>query len=317
MTITIPIIAADGTQSTVTLAAPVVNAGFGQPIMPAPPGFTNLVFHDAFPGTSLNLAKWNPALGAQGGLWNNFSKLGKDPQGFPYTGPNTNSAGVSEGYDSELYAKSQIMVNNGLTIVAQPNTAKLAPGGILYPYLSGALTTVAFPGSGPGVTVDFTLPSTGKWYLQIRCKMPDMSNGIAPCLWFMPGASGGNVNEFDYIQGCFGPQATSNPALYNNFPLGIDFDNGPAPTAPPLVNVGFDSTQAFHMYGIEFNWDAGTVTGYVDGAVVYTHATPPPQSYEIILNVQCWMKGQTWCTGVTGSNSGSWQIAEIQAYSSS
>jgi hypothetical protein len=53
----------------------------------------------------------------------------------------------------------------------------------------------------------------------------------------------------------------------------------------------------------------------VDGAVVLTHATPPAQAYEIILNVQCWESGQPWCTGVNGS-SGSWQIAEIQAYSS-
>ena len=318
MSIIIPLVAADGAKSTVTIAAPVINApsggaGFGQAIMPAPAGYTNMIFQDTFLGTALNLAKWNPAMGAEGGLWNNEGKLGKDPNGFPYTGPNTNSSGASESYDSELNCKSQIVVNNGCTITAQPNSANLNPGGIHYPYLAGAMTTVAPPGSGPGVTANFTLPTSGKWYVQIRCKMPDMSHGIAPGLWFMPGHSGGAVNEFDFIQGCFAPQMTSNAALYNYFPLAIDWDNGPA-AGTHVPNVGFDSTAAFHIYGVEVNWAAGTATGYVDGKSIYSASQlPTPQAYEIIVNVQCWQAGLSWATGINGS-SGSWQIAEIQAY---
>lgn len=276
--------------------------------MAAPSGYTNLVLHDTFAGTTLDLTKWSPALGANGDLWNNYGKLGNDPNGFPYTGYNT-----PDTTDSELYVPTpnkQITVNNGLTITATPNTARLNPGGVHYQYLSGALTSVAQPGHGPGESANFVLPQTGKQMVRINCKMPDMNRGIAPCMWFMPGNTGGNSNELDFLQGCF----TGSPGPQNNKPLGTGyFANGDKGQASP--DVGFDSTAAFHVYGIEVSWVTQTITGYADHKVMWTYkGTLSPQQYEIILNVQCWLPGQGWCTGVDGVTGGSWEIAEVQAW---
>jgi Glycosyl hydrolases family 16 len=283
--------------------------------MPPPTGYSNMIFQDTFTGTTLDLTKWNPALGANGGLWNNRGKLGKDPNGFPYTGNNTDANGISQSADSTLYAKSQISVNNGLSITAKPN-ANLNPGGIHYPYVSGALTTVTQPGSGPGVSAAFTLPKTGKWYVQARCKFSDMSHGIAPCIWFLPGPAGSSFNEMDFVQGCFAPQKTTNPALYNNYPCGAGYFLNNNDVCASVPNVGFDATTSFHVYGVEFNWATKTVTGYADGKVVWTCSpgTMPVQAYEIIINMQAWKPGQGWCTGVDGTTGGVMQVAEIQAY---
>ena len=289
-------------------------AGFGQPIMATPAAYSSskMVFHDTFAGTSLDLTKWSPGQGANGILWNNLGKLGNDPNGFPYTGPNA----PSNTTDSQLYVptpNAQIVVNNGLMITAQPNTAPLNPGDVSYAYLSGCLTTVTKPGAGPGESANFVLPSTGKWYVQIRAKMPDMNHGIAPCLWFMPGHSGGNSNEIDFIQGGFTEGAS---APQNRKPIATGyFGDGSNPAGFSVPDVGFDATTAFHIYGIELNWNTSTITAHADGNVVWTYTiqTPLPQQYEIIINVQCWNPGQGWCTGVNGS-SGAYQIAEVQAY---
>ena len=75
-----------------------------------------------------------------------------------------------------MYAPSQVASNNGLTLTAQRNTNQYSG---TYPWLSGVLTTEG----------RFTLP-TGGWYVQVKAKMPDQSQGMWPAIWFMPGSPG-------------------------------------------------------------------------------------------------------------------------------
>ena len=270
-----------------------------KPVMPPPAGFTaaQMIFQDTFNGTSLNLAKWNPALGANNQLWNNEGKLGKDAQGFPYTGPNTPTT-----TESELCAKSQIAVNKGLTITTVPNPNNV--GGQGYQAITGNMITHTPPGSGPGVTAGFTLPSTGTWYVQIRCKCPNMAAGIQPALWFMP-AIGNAGTELDFLQGGLHPGGNA-----NNYPVGTGFV--PSVATP---NVGFDASAAFHVYGIKLVW-GGTVTCFADGTRVasFSAAGKTACGYEIILGSLAWLKGLSWAVGYGGGTS-QFQVAEIQAYS--
>jgi len=303
MTITVPIIATDGAQSVVTLPAPVVSAaGFGQPVMAAPAGYSNMIFHDTFSGTSLDLTKWSPSWGGNGILWNNFGKMGNDPNGFPYTGPNTPTS-----TEDQLFAASQVVVNNGLTITLKPNTAPLNPGGVHYQCVSGSIESVAMSGHGPGESANFVLPSTGRWHVQMRAKVPDMNHGMSPQLWFMPGHSGGNSNELDGVQGGL---VTSNS---NNYPICAQYF-GPTKSPEGVPNVGVDATLAFHVYGVEVVWP-NVINVYFDGAKVWTYSeTMPAQNYMIKIDLAAWLPGLGWATGYAGAT-GQLQVAEVQAYS--
>ena len=286
-----------------------------------PSGFSTMIFQDTFQGTSLNLTKWMPGIGAGGTLWNNSGRMGYDANGYAYCGQNTtNTSGaavlVGGAYDSELYAYSQVTVNNGLTITCVPNSSNLAPGtGLIYPAISGAITTYNEPYSTNGTptasTAAMALPSTGKWYVQLRAKLPDMSAGIGPNVYFLPGASGGNSNELDFIQGCFGLTNS------NYYPFSTGYFVSGTDNSHTTPSVGVDVTQAFHIYGCEVNWDAGTITEYFDGTQVwsYTPSTLYAQNYMIIINIQAWVSGNGFTTGYA-SGTGSFQIAEVQAYTS-
>ena len=130
--------------------------------MSAPPGYTTkqLIFVDKFSGTSLDTTKWTTSLGAQGVVWNNDGRLAA-----PYSGPNTP---ITD--ESAMCGPSQVRVDNGLTLTAERNTNQYAS---TYPWISGVATTEG----------KFSLPSTG-WYVQVKAKMPDMTGGMWPAIWF-------------------------------------------------------------------------------------------------------------------------------------
>lgn len=297
---------------------PAGTAGFGQAPMQVPAGYTaaQKVWGDTFAGTALDLSKWSPEQGANGILWNNGGRMKDDPFGFPYTGPNTNSAGASLSADSELYVpwradnSGPIKVNNGLSITASPNTPKglfgqLDPLGIHYGYQSGCICSTAKPGHGPGETAHFSLPQTGKTMWRINAKMCDMNHGLAPCAWLMPATGSGK--ELDFIQGCF----TRGGGNQNSKPLAMGF----APSAQVPI-LPFDSTAAFHEYGIELDWKNNLVNFYVDGKPIGTPISGQlsPCAYELMLNVQAWITAPGWATVVDNMSSGTFQIAETDVY---
>ena len=78
-------------------------------------------------------------------------------------------------------------MNNGLTLTAQRNTNQYAG---TYPWISGVVTTEG----------KFSLP-TGGWYVQVKAKMPDQSQGMWPAIWFLPGSAGSPSNELDGYEG--------------------------------------------------------------------------------------------------------------------
>ena len=192
-------------------------------------------------------------------------------------------------------------MNNGLTLTAARNTNQYAG---TYPWFSGVVTTEG----------KFSLPTTGKWYVQVKAKMPDTSQGMWPAIWFLPAVSGSAFNEIDLHEG----GATGGPSIseagHSNY-----FDDGGSAIGS-FWNAGVDTSAGYHVYGIEFIVGQ-SCTFYFDGKQVFQvlagsghplHGEP----YEIMLELQvAAQRASGWHTVTTGTApSASMGIAEVQAY---
>ena len=258
--------------------------------MAAPAGYTaqQLIFDDQFSGTTVDTSKWNTFLGAQGQRW-----TGK---GLP-----TPYSGGDPTNNDEYYDPKQVSVNNGLTL-----TARRAGAGDVgfgpYSWVSGVVTTEG----------KFSLPTSG-WYVQVKAKMPDQSQGMWPAIWFMPGVSGTPVNEFDGYEG--GEHGTDPNQLGHS-----DYFS-PQGQRAAVWSTGVDVTAGYHIYGFQFI-PGRSITAYFDGRQVWqvsasSGITIRAEPYEIILELQV-ASQQTarWHTVATGATpSASMDVAEVRAYS--
>ena len=260
--------------------------------MPAPTGYTNqqLIFDDQFSGTTLDTTKWTTYLGAQGAVWNNFGNLP-----LPYSGPNIPGA----GNEAAMFGPSQVSVNNGLTLTATTNANQYSS---TYPWISGVVTTEG----------KFSLPTTG-WYVQVKAKMPDQSQGMWPAIWFLPGMAGTPANELDGYEGGFlGP--APNEIMHSDYFA----DQGQQQNA---YSVGTDVTAGYHVYGFQFLPGQST-TAFFDGKQVWqvptaSGITITGEPYEIMLELQvATQQTSGWHTVTTaGTPSATMTVAEVQAYS--
>ena len=266
-------------------------------VMSAPAGYTSqqMIFDDQFSGTTLDTTKWNTYLGAEGNVWNNLGSLP-----WPFSGHNSVAHG-GNGDNLEMYAPSQVSVDNGLRLTAQPNTNRYAS---TYPWLSGVVTTEG----------KFLLPTTG-WYLQVRAKMPNTSNGMWPSIWFMCGTMTNCPvdNELDGFGG--GWLGSSNDQGESDF-----FSNQGQRSAVWSTD-GLDVSAGYHVYGVQFI-PGKSIAVYFDGRLVWqvlasSGTTIVGEPYEIILDLQvASAKTGSWHTVANASTSVSFMdIAEVQAYS--
>ncbi len=259
--------------------------------MAAPPGYSSsqLIFEDQFKGTSLDSSKWNTYLGAEGQRWNNWGALPS-----PYSGPNTPV--TNEG---AMFAPSQVSVDNGLTLTAQRNNNQYAG---TYPWLSGVITT----GN------KFTLPASG-WYVQVKAKMPDQSQGMWPAIWFLCGTNCSSDNELDGYEGGW-VGSVPNEIMHSDY-------FSPQGQQQAAYNVGADVASGWHTYGFRFLPD-NSITAYFDGRQVWQvtasqGVTITGEPYEIIIELQqATAETSGWHTVTTASTpTASMQVAEVQAYS--
>ena len=234
----------------------------GDDAMAPPLGYTHnqMIFDDAFPGTSLDTSKWVTYLGSSGAIWNNNGVLPS-----PYSGPTLPGA----GNESAMFGPSQVAVDNGLTLTAQRN---YEPVRGLYPWISGVVTTEG----------KFSLPTTG-WYVQVKAKMPDQSQGMWPAIWFLPGVPGTPFNEIDGYEGGLLGAGPLNTLMNSNYFA----DQGQQDQLTPL---GFDTTAGYHVYGVRFI-PGQSITWYVDGRPVYqllasSNVTITTEPYQIMLELQ-------------------------------
>ncbi len=257
-----------------------------------PAGYTSkqLIFDDQFSGTSLDTTKWNTFMGSQGIVWNDDGNLPP-----PYSGPNV----PTNLTEQAMFGPSQVAVNNGLTLTAQPNTNGYAG---TYPWISGVVTTEG----------KFSLP-TGGWYVQVEAKMPDESQGMWPAIWFLPGVPGTAFNEFDGYEGG-SPLGDPNQVVSSIYFADQGFVHDRWIT-------GADVTAGYHTYGYQFI-PGQAITLFFDGKEVWhlrasTAVTITAEPYEIILQLEVAGPNALGWHTLTNANTptSSMEIAQVQAYS--
>ena len=263
-----------------------------QPGLSPPPGYTDeqQIFDDQFSGTKLDDTKWNTYLGDSGGIWDNLGQLP-----LPFSGPN--SSGPRD--EAAMFGPSQVSVNNGLTLTAQRNTNRYAA---TYPWISGVVTTEG----------KFSLPTSG-WYVQVKAKMPDQSQGMWPGIWFLPGTPGTPVNELDgYEGGLLGPDPDE--LMHSDYFA----DQGQQQS---LYNVDTDVSAGYHVYGFQFI-PGQSITAYFDGKQMWQVSAAngisiTGEPYEIILELQVAMQDTSgWHTVMSAATpTAAMSVAEVQAYS--
>ena len=283
------------TTTTTTTTVPSTSTSAGS--MAPPSGYSSQqrIFDDTFSGTSLDTSKWSSFLGAAGIAWNDFGTLPA-----PYSGTNDTSHGGS-GNNIEMYGSSQVTVDNGLTLTAQRNTNQWAS---TYPWISGVVTTEG----------KISLP-TGGWYVQVKAKMPDTSQGMWPAIWFLPGTSGTASNEFDGFEGGWigsSPNTQGHSDYFAN-----------QGQRQSVWASGSDISAGYHVYGYQFI-PGQSITAYLDGNRVWqvsasSGITITGEPYEIMLELQVAGSPTSGWHTITNANTpaSSMQVAEVQAYSGS
>jgi len=162
------------------------------------------------------------------------------------------------------------------------------------------------------------LPTTG-WYVQVKAKMPNMTDGMWPAIWFMPAVAGTSVNELDGYEGGFENYEPPNPALPSIYHS--TYFLNPYATRSTTVGVSANLVTGFHVYGIQ--WIPGvSITIYLDGTQVWqvTEAEAgsiPAEPYDIMLSLSvASAETASWHTVPNAATStSSMQVAEVQAYS--
>ena len=234
--------------------------------MPAPPGYSNLVFDDMFPGTSLNSSKWIAEIGDTSSFpWNNNGAL---------TPPI--SGGNSGGYEAEYFSPTQVAVNNGLTISATTSSAESG-----YTWKSGVIDTHG----------RFTFTHG---FVQIRAKMPDMTTGMWPGFWFLEGGA-----EIDLIEGGF--TECPDGASAADRCMASDWW-GTGSSQQLFYDTGENLSAGYHIYGMQY-LPGNSISMYFDGKQVanYTDSIPSG-AYTIIISLAVANPSATgWRTLTSGS----------------
>jgi hypothetical protein len=263
--------------------------------MSTPPGYTHQqqIFDDQFSGTSLDTTKWTTYLGAQGIVWNNHNSVP-----LPYSAPNVPGLGD----EAAMFGPSQVSVHDGLTLTAQRNTNQYAKS---YPWISGVVTTEG----------KLSLPSTG-WYVQVEAKMPDMTSGMWPAIWFMPDTPTSTVPEIDLFEGGW-LGADPNEIMHSDYGGSATQYSG---YRDIVYNTGSDLTAGYHVYSIQFIPNV-SVKYFFDGKLTFeqlesSNSVSGSGTYELLLALQvAAQRTARWHTVATdATRSASMNIAEVKVY---
>jgi beta-glucanase (GH16 family) len=262
----------------------------GAPRMAPPAGYSTgqLILDDQFPGTSLNSAHWNTFMTGQSDqVWNS--------NGLPAG----DSAAGTQSHQT-YFSPSQVSVNNGLTLTMVPDTKYSSLG---YRYRSGVVTTGG----------KFTLRSG---YVQIKARMPDVSQGGWPAIWFIDPNSDGGSQEIDLQEGGFVANGVGLPRNTPANRIFVSTYHTPSGSqsdfsyiTPKPMNAEFD------IYGMQYI-PGRSIKTYFNGRLVgsWTQniSTTP---YEIVIwNSQAAGNTRGYHTTGESPDPSELSVAEVQVY---
>jgi beta-glucanase (GH16 family) len=265
----------------ITTAAPPPATTAGALTPPAGYSASQLIWDDTFAGTSLDPARWNTVMTSiAGGPWNYASVNGTQYSGIG-----------SSAVNAEDEDPAQTTVDNGLTMTASASNA--VPG---YRYVSGVVDTYGkFAWSGG--------------YFQARVKVPDLTTGYWPAIWFLPAAGAGtgvDEGEFDLFEGGYTGVGSANDA----FATGLHASG----ESQQLVATGQDLSAGYHVYGARYI-PGVSLTVYLDGVQVAKFTSNVPTwPLQLIMNLSVATPGDTWWHTVGSPPTASMEVSEIQFY---
>lgn len=223
-----------------------------------------VVFEDVFAGHSLSLNHWNPY------ICDNSSN-GRPWLTQPSVAVISSAIGRRNGFNLAYDLPAAISVDDGLTLGAYRGT-KAAGYSWTGSVICSRPTSNNF-GSGTVHTAGFTFVDAR---VEVRAKMPDLTSGQWPAIWFLP-APGGQGAEIDLFEGGFRTE-TTNP----NHLMAVNLFTGG--NQQQFVDCGTDLSADYHTYAMEYR-QATSIKFFFDSSNVYTYTRNVPVGpYFIILS---------------------------------
>jgi len=241
-----------------------------------------VLFEDVFAGNSLSREHWNPYIcdnNSHGWPW-----LMQPSVAVP------SSATVAENGGNAAYdLPSAIRVDDGLTLMAYRGTR--AAG---YSWTGSVIcsrpTSNNF-GSGTVRTAGFTFSDAR---VEVRAKMPDLSSGQWPSIWFLP-AGDDDGAEIDLFEGGF-LSKTTNPNRLMAVKL---FNSG---NQQQFLDCRTDLSADYHTYAMEYRQGSSIKIFFDDSNVyTYTHNVPVGPYFIIMANGIASAQTAGWHTQVSNS----------------
>jgi beta-glucanase (GH16 family) len=207
--------------------------------------------------------------------------------GFPFGGGGQQT--LSSGGEGEVYEPSGITQNadGSVTLTAQPNPNTTAAWPNDLPYTSGAFSTAGFVNGEPqagGFQATYG-------YFQMTAELPTGA-GLWPAFWLEP-TDGVSASEIDIFEAPFNNPTLIQASLHDNV--------GGYTTGQ--VTVPNYSTN-YNTYGV--NWNAQTITYYVNGQVVGSTPTPASANTAHYILANLAVGGQSWSWPGTPNSSNTW-----------
>ena len=223
-----------------------------------------VLFEDVFAGNSLSREHWNPYIcdnNSGGWPW-----LMQPSVAVP------SSATVAQNSRNAAYdLPSAIRVDDGLTLGAYRGTR--AAG---YSWTGSVIcsrpTSNDF-GSGTVHTAGFTFADAR---VEVRAKMPDLTGGQWPAIWFLP-APGGRGAEIDLFEGGF-----LTKTIHPNQLMAVRL--GSRGNQQQFVDCRTDLSAGYHTYSMEYR-QGSSIKFFFDDSNVYTTTNNVPAGpYFIIVS---------------------------------
>ncbi len=223
-----------------------------------------VLFDDVFAGHSLSRNHWNPY------ICDNNSD-GRPWLMQPSVAVASSAIGVKNGLNAAYDLPSAIRVDDGLTLTAYRGT-KAAGYSWTGSVICSRPTSNNF-GSGTVHTAGFTFADAR---VEVRAKMPDLTGGQWPAIWFLP-AWDDHGAEIDLFEGGF-LSNTTNPNQLMAVKL-FSSDN-----QQQFVDCRTDLSADYHTYSMEYR-QGSSIKFFFDDSNVYTYTRNVPVGpYFIILS---------------------------------
>jgi beta-glucanase (GH16 family) len=203
----------------------------------------------------------------------------------------SSAIGGLNGFSAAYDLPSAIRVDDGLTLMTYRGT-KAAGYSWTGSVICSRPTSNNF-GSGTVHTAGFTFADAR---VEVRAKMPDLTGGQWPSIWFLP-AWDDNGAEIDLFEGGF-LSKTINPNQLMAVKL---FSSG---NQQQLLDLRTDVSAGYHTYSMEYR-QGTSIKIFFDGSNVYTytHNVPVGRYFIILSNKIASAHTASWHTQVSNSTS--------------